>query len=202
MTPNDDPLWPRCGPTPCGDFRSQLWCDHVSQKIRNHQDQIETGMRVCIPVVPDWKQYAEVSIGEETAPGFAEMALVRHEPFSTDEELLSLGMWTEGEGRASIAHVVRQWILSQIPGDNTALECKQKNHSFTQWQRAEVMKSMPKWIKANEWSILYNDMCIPCQERYQQFGSQMNDPNNTFGLAGVTGPTSPTNEALRNRFGS
>lgn len=200
MMPNEDPTWPICSPEPCGDFRADMWCQHVRTYLHNRKDTsaIQPGNRYCVPVVPMHGQYAEVGIDvAEMAPGIAGLYLVKGEPFSQEETIIDLGLWNEGEGRLSMAQVVDDWITSQ---DEKV--CAQSTHSYAEELAvAKYTKGSKTLKKANQWELIISGMCIPCHEKYQQNIANL---NSGFGLSGLddSSKSSPTFNALSQRFGN
>lgn len=197
MMPNEDPTWPICAPEPCGDFRADMWCQHVRVYLHEKRDAsaIQPGNRYCVPVVPMHGQYAEVGVDiAEMAPGIAGLYLVKAEPFSQEESLIDLGLWNEGEGRLSIAQVVDDWILSQ--GEQT---CKQSTHSYAQELAISQLQHSKSLKKANQWELIISGMCIPCHEKYEQNRQAL---SSGFGLDGLDqgNKPDPRRDALNRRF--
>lgn len=177
MIPDDDATWLHCQN---GCDPSLKWCSHVRQYYIEGLDgsDIELGMRYCVPIVPALDVWGEVAIDSEAlAPGMAYMYLVKSVPFTQAEDLIQLGLWSRGEGRASIAGVIEDWIKSQ-----DGSECKNSSHGFKEETRIKSLSHGEAFNKANSWSILINSMCLPCFEKWNKVTSNI---GSNFGLGGV-----------------
>lgn len=194
--PVDDVTWPRCplpqpdqGPADVGECPrggQRDWCEHTRDFLIKGLDsvEIEFGQRYCVPIVPIHDFYAEVSIDSEVIGGVcAKLALVfGTDPFSLNEDLIHLGMWTQGEGRLVIASIIGDWITA-----NSFNECKASSHSFQQEmalqsQQNAVLKN-GEWAKANRWCLAYYKMCLPCYDTNKAKASSFVDFDaSSFGL--------------------
>lgn len=195
MRPEADPSWPQCAQA-C----QEVWCTHVRDYLIANKDApaIQPGMRYCVPIVPTHMMFAEVAIGQPLMPGSALMFLIKSVPYSQDEEEVQLGMWSAGEGRMSMADVINDWIRSELP-ENRDPDCPNSAHQFKDMQVITRHRDDKVWMKANDWSILINNMCYPCWVRYQQSnsGDFGLDPNNVE--APRTNYQNATMNQLRNR---
>lgn len=199
MTPEDDAGWPGCP------FHGNTvnWCEERRLHFLNGLDIVSVGTRICVPVVPDWNQWAEVSIDTaQIAPGIAYACLVKSAPFSDNEELIQVGMWTEGEGRASLSGVILDWVKANSTHD---MECPSTSHNFQEEVSNTKYKAKDshKYQMTNAWSILMYDMCISCRMKFNQaFGGS----SETFGLDQVEEARPQTRnarmEAIRRKVGN
>jgi len=226
--PDQDPTWPQCTVQACGNKReldpfvpSPGWCNHIQQTLYDGKDgeKLDFGMRICVPIQPHLGFYAEVSIDSESISGImAKLALVREsvvkDPFGMDnEELISLGMWTAGEGRFIIALAIGNWIEGQPAID----KCIWHAHSFQQEMKLQHADAQhPMFQKANNWCLAYYGMCYPCYEADQQkqsaaivpdftggaFGMGEVDPPRGRASAGVTPRQGRTQQLLQQRYGN
>lgn len=173
MRPQEDPTWPECDicqPTP-------IWCEHIRDLLARARDahDIEPGLRFCCPVFPVQDVFAEVSIKpDEIAPGMAEMALVREDIFTGEEEFFELGLWTRGEGRFSIAAVIQDWIIGHKPD-----KCQASAHGFNEEMMLAKMKGTIA-EKVSNWYLAFYDTCGPCYTRMSNVAS--GGISNNFGL--------------------
>lgn len=180
LEPSDDPTWPRCS----NHQNNQHWCD----VIRDHMlvgadaDQLDFGLRFCVPIVPMMDFYAEVSIGTPVTPICGQLNLVLGtDPFTVNEEFVHLGLWTQGEGRLVIASAIANWT------ELAPKECKSTTHGFDEEREVQQAAGDGLWAKANAWCIAYHGSCYPCFVRLQQAGKRaaggMSEFNATsFGL--------------------
>lgn len=213
MRPEDDNSWPLCVA-----HSVRHWCPSTAQFLREGKDapDLRHEMRCCVPVVPDFNLYAEVSIGIEVIPDRSyEFALVVvKDDFSMEEELVPLGLWMRGEGRLVMASVVNDWADGYA--DPT---CNSTSHGFTEEVslQTHIQQGDPMFIKANRWSMAYYKKCFPCQQTVIKSGLTTSLDKMTadvFGLnqndfRGQGGNSAPSNsrqnrarEALQARFGS
>lgn len=181
MRPQDDPTWPLC--FAC---EEPEWCNHRRDLFAAAKDapEIYPGLRICCPVFPAHDVFAEVSIKpDEVAPGMAEMALVRQDVFTDEEEFFDLGVWTRGEGRFSIAAVIQDWIIGHKPD-----KCQASTHGFNE----EIMLSKIKGTideKVSNWYLAFYHTCGPCYTRISSVVS--GGISNNFGLNMVTSTPPP-----------
>lgn len=161
MTPQDDAVWPPCAVHK--DPQMRHWCEWTRQYLLGGFDakDIEPGQRYCVPVVPIFDLYAEVSIGTEVYSGVAaQLSLVfGSDPFSLNEDLISLGMWAQGEGRLVIAATINDWA----EGKRSA-RCESSSHGFEQEMQIQRMQTAenPVFPVANNWCLAYHLCCYPC----------------------------------------
>lgn len=174
MIPEDDPTWPDCSQHP-----DHAWCNERMDYLRFNSDaaSLTTGMRYCVPIVPTLGMFAEVGIENEIMPGAAPMYLVRSVPYTQDEVLIQIGMWSKGEGRLSMADVLSDWLRGQNNWDKD-LRCPNSSHGWNEAQELSRQKDEP-WKKGNAWCIVMYQMCIPCYVKYQAGAQQGNFGINT-----------------------
>lgn len=210
MRPEDDERWPNCS------FHStKHWCDVTRQFMIDGNDHylIEPGIRYCVPIVPTMDLYAEVSIDSEAViPDSYGFGLVMFaDPFSMEEEIQSLGLWTRGEGRLSMAASVNDWVEGYADD-----KCNAQSHSFEQEMHYQKMNGSLE-IKANRWCLAYFKRCYPCIKELENKSTATQVVNFDATSFGVNpsefrsggSQTFNTNarqnrarDALRNRFGN
>lgn len=164
MTPRDDAIFPICGDA-CEVWQENEWCPHVRDMLLRNRDasSIFPMSRICVPVSPVNKVWAEVSIGEEIAPGMADFSLVKSQPFTNDEEFVSLGMWTQGEGRSSMSSVIQEWAAS-FPVDT---HCKVTFHGTVQQSLVDTLVFGSYQWAANQWHLNVDNACSYCYAKIQ-----------------------------------
>lgn len=210
MKPEDDPTWPTCvyqnsdNLPQCDDYRATQWCSHVSGALADGLDasEIEPSVRTCVPIAPKLGLYAEVAIElleNQTSVGY--LQLVRKQPFSLDESLVNMGLWTRGEGRISMWSVIISQVASYDIGDK---RCKQSAHGFSEEQKVSQMLPNGKqsYIDAHKFTLSMWDMCLFCWQK-----SQMLTGAASSGMADVLGPgggigNTAAGQALQNKFSS
>lgn len=214
MMPEDDPSWPVCQDHAHNDSypTDQHWCDWTRDYIVIGKDaeDILSGSRICVPVVPQLGFYVEVSIDSEMIAGMtAQLSIVGHEvPFSPNEELFPLGMWMKGEGRLIIGSAITDWMNGQAYS-----ECKATSHGFKQEMQVKEFKSSAAHLKANKWCLAYYGRCWPC--RNETLTPDGNSPvsftASSFGLnasefntavSGTSSRQQQVSQQLRQRFGN
>lgn len=213
MMPQDDAKW-----LPCTTHGEKHWCENTRQSFLDgtDADNIEPGLRYCIPIIPDLDFYAEVAIDPELIGGQCAMLhlVTFTDLFSSAEEFDTLGMWTVGEGRLIIASTINSWTAA-----NTKEKCVAASHGFKQeMEYQEIEKgSDEKHKKANAWCLAYYACCYPCYwQRNQSVTSQTSGSftATSFGLdPGSFGGNASSNsfntnarqararDALQQRFG-
>jgi hypothetical protein len=172
---------------------------------------IEPGSRYCVPIVPTADLYAEVSIAVDAIAGVAyNFALVITDAFSMEEELISLGLWTAGEGRLVMASSINDW-MGVLPD---VVTCNAGTHGFK--EEMELQKDpSPVAVKATRWCLAYHKCCFPCYKVRQNtvlgtgrtiqdftassFGIQAGDFNIT-GAAPSNGRQAFARDALRAKY--
>ena len=130
--------------------------------LDNHDaPQVTWGMRYCVPVVPDSGWWATVSIDTEKLAGISgKLYLIRErDAFTTEEEEISLGLWTKGEGRLSMAGALGSWIASQ-----DTEKCVWSGHGYKEeMQCQQLAKTADNLMqKSNRWTIAYYGCCLYC----------------------------------------
>jgi hypothetical protein len=130
-------------------------------------------MRYCVPAVPAYDLYAEVSIGDAVIPDLAyELAIVINseatDPFGLKEEMIPLGLWSPGEGRLIIASAVNDWAEGVADP-----KCISTKHGFEQEMQLQKMAKAPDatWVKADRWCMAYYKCCYPCYQTKQNTAS-------------------------------
>lgn len=164
MIPAEDNTWPVC---PSHQMRH--WCDVTRDYFisGSDSDNMCDGLRYCVPAVPLYNLYAEVSIGDEVLPGIAwELALVVQKPDMTlfgmenEEDFISLGLWTPGEGRLIIASAIDDWAEGYADP-----KCVNTKHGFPEEMQHQVMEKADTdglYAKANRWCLAYYKKCYQC----------------------------------------
>lgn len=168
VNPADDPTWPICHdcPIPEGADPTKYlkhWCASTRQFLLEGRDasHITWGLRYCIPIAPEEDWWAEVSIATEKLAGISGMLYLikRNDAFSTEEEEVSLGLWTQGEGRASMSYALNSWIDSQ-----DTEKCTWRGHGFEEemkWQALQKSANS-KGKKIDRWCLAYYGCCSIC----------------------------------------
>ena len=171
-------------------------------------DEISAGMRHCIPIVPEYGLYAEVSIDTELIGGMvANIALVTGtDTFSIGENLEPLGMWTVGEGRLVIASMVADWTEARI-SDRV---CHATSHGFAEESEHRRLKNSEPtgshFDRADKWCFAFHGKCVVCW--YEMTTKGTTGPEawdaSTFGMDQVgntreSARAAQTRAALRNR---
>lgn len=212
MTPVEDASWP-----PCPDHGERHWCSYTAHYLAENKDAdiIVPGLRYCVPMFPDYNLYAQVAIDPaEIAPGIAYLSLVISKPFAPDDEdLIEMGLWTQGEGRL----VMYRTIESMIEFGHDDKVCNYLKHSFPQeMQLQEEIKRDENGVakRANTFALYYHGRCIVCHrnedtvavdpEQSWTASSFGVNPEDFKGRGGApqTGRQQRTREALNNRFGN
>jgi hypothetical protein len=206
VNPSEDPSWPNCS-----HHNSKHWCDAVAQYLREgHDDDLDFGMRYCVPIVPSHGHYAEVSIDTTVINNIsAPLHLVMpSDPFNfLAESTEYLGLWTRGEGRLIIASTIADWIHSHEDLEN----CQGGSHNFSEEMSVQKMRNErdPDETKANNWCMAYYGFCMFCYENLQNVGRAAAavtaadvglDSSSFRGNAGAR--MDQTRQALKNRFGN
>lgn len=213
MRPEDDMNWVVCIP-----HSVRHWCDWTANHLRVGLDAnsgFDEFMRYCVPVVPDLGLYAEVSVGEEIIPGMAhELALViTMDSFSKEEELIPLGLLTNGEGRLVMSSAVQDWANGYADP-----KCITVSHGFAEEMILQnVIQKDPMQSKANTWCMAAHKCCYACwkaAEGKAHGGSDVSMNPVSYGVdpdeflrSGSTSPTfnsrqQRTRDALNARFGN
>lgn len=222
MLPIDDPSWPVCNEAGCANEGSSGdgWCAHIRDRFIANEDgnSFSAGMNYCVPIVPEFRLYAEINLGTDIIsadPQMVELALVlpitdnMWAPPPDAGDLVPLGLHVAGEGRIEIAYNILAWAEA-----NTLPECKDSHHSYPQEMRYQRMQSTQTGYdrKANMWCLAYYKKCWPCRddELNPSTGRASVTPipmdAGSFGLDDTVRDNNTANNsaqaALQNRFGN
>lgn len=158
MMPQEDVTWPRCV-----QHNSTHWCHWTSLHLKEASDaeDIPVGVDLSVPIVPSLDIFASARIGEEIVSGMVyELFLVREllNPFDpNDDDLEQVGMFTKGEGRASISSTFHEWARA-----NCAEKCEYNKHGFAEEMNVQKVASgsAEKW--AMTWCLAFHKKCYYC----------------------------------------
>lgn len=183
MEPADDPLWPHC--SKCNEGVNAGWCEHVRQDMIENRDLIKKGTRVCVPILPARAEWAEVSISPNLIADIcADAALVIPGALFSDEEeeLVSLGLWSKGEGRLVLAEMISQWIKSL----DTEV-CTWGTHGLSEeMQLQSIFKKDALARQANLWSIATRSRCLICSKKSSEWDQIQLSSDTNFGLNSIS----------------
>ena len=160
-----DVTWPAC--VPCD--KKYDWCDHVADLIRNNKDLVPPShthnqgvSHAAIPYLPQQGVFAEVGWDDEMYPGARMMYLVKHTPFAPSFDFIKeyLGVWNEGEGRASICLTVRDWVRGAVIQQGKHVDCPFSAHGYRE-QKA-IMELDESQLQLNDFFCLTEGCCFFC----------------------------------------
>jgi hypothetical protein len=199
VIPEDDPTFPKCD---APNHADSIWCDHVRTLLTEGGDAhtITLGMRFCVPLVPTYALWAAVAIDTDTIGPNLQMAymfLVKPDPFGLDEELINIGLWSQGEGRASMSAVIADWLAGTIPLNQP---CKNSLHGPREENQLERMKNERgnQFKTGQRWCLAMMDMCWACAERLASPSSDVTFPANTGNFGVNTVEVTPPRDDRQN----
>jgi hypothetical protein len=179
VTPDDDGLWPACDDHGGGGLGVKHWCEWTLGFMRENKDAaaIQPGLRYCVPVLPAYDIYAEVSIDARLIANMsAELNLVKTDPFDqTNEELIQMGLWTIGEGRFIIASTLLSWA------ENAPAQCSSVGHALEEEMQVKALRSTEMGVKMNGWFLAYHKSCKPCYDKMVSKAERAKAIGNTGG---------------------
>lgn len=182
-----DPNWPVCT---CDSWVTQRWCDHIGQLLKNGEDVLptEAAIEFAVPYLPQLGVFATAAFGPEinpdNLPGVRRLFLLRHKPLRPDVTYEDMGIWSPGEGRASICLTIRDWAHGHTVMRH--LTCPCTVHGYKQNQLISRMDESQ--LQVNDFYILTENACWFCYHTLTKAAAENDgtflDPtdNNTPGL--------------------
>ena len=176
LTLDKDSSWPLC--VPCG--AHDRWCAHVADRIRNNADVLDVEKdsghvytMIAVPFLPDQGVFAWVGWDDEVAPGTRMMWLAIWQPFADDMDFTKeyIGMWSEGERRASICLAVRDWVRGQTIAGH--LPCPFGSHNYRMQQQIDRFDESQHEV--NDFYVLVHSSCFFCYKKMNSIGQASPD---------------------------
>lgn len=173
-----DEAYPACTKT---DHALAHWCLEIDETIATNKDVIRHPGTVMIPIVPEQDLFAEVSIDANE-----KMVL----KIQNTGELIDLGIWSPGEGRAIISDAVNTHMRYEffcMLNNRSPRKCRSMFHGLTQeLQYRAILEENDTEKKSAVFIMIHYEMCPPCFSKWLTMLGNLSSQQTNYGLAGVT----------------